>query len=746
MQTENLIKELPIGLIAWYEFHKESKVLYVTDAREEKQNLDRSLVEYLRKRELSVEVMSIQQIDADDEEKYDYIILIDTLEWCKQPEQLLQILHNKLSDNGRLLLGTDNRLGIRYFCGDRDKFTGRSFDSIENYARVNSMRGDQLKGRAYAKGEIVEMLEQAGFMNHKFYSVLPELTAPQVLYAEDYLPKEELEMRIAPQYNCPDIIFLEEERLYTTLIQNGLFHIMANGYFIECALEACFEDVQQVTVSIERGKEDAMCTVICENNVVEKRAVYPEGKKRLEQLVRNNDTLKEHGIAVVEAKLENGKYVMPYEDAELAVIYLRKLLCADKDKFIMEMDRFREQILHSSKIIKDSEEDGTILERAYFDMVPINCFYINGEFVFFDQEFVIENYPADVIVLRMVEFIYHGNSNLETYLPQQFFLNRYGLTKNLGKWNEKINSFLEKLRKEKELHVYHEKKRCNSGTIFTNRQRINYSEAEYQRLFVDIFSQLDGKKLIIFGSGSYAKKFITLYGKKYAIDAIIDNNEAKWGSCLEGISIKSPEIISGMDKETYKVIICIKNYPIVLQQLQDMEVKHIGIYDINRVYTITTKENKKDSDLSDTKRKKYHTGYIAGVFDLFHIGHLNMFKRAKEQCEYLIVGVVSDEGVRNYKKTDPFIPFKERIEMVRSCRYVDEAVEIPVNYGGTRDAYRMYHFDVQFSGNDYENDGNWLAEREFLRKQGADMVFFPYTEQTSSTKIKALINKQLEEK
>ena len=84
--------------------------------------------------------------------------------------------------------------------------------------------------------------------------------------------------------------------------------------------------------------------------------------------------------------------------------------------------------------------------------------------------------------------------------------------------------------------------------------------------------------------------------------------------------------------------------------------------------------------------------------------------------------------------------------MVRSCKYVDEAVEIPFEFSGTRDAYRMYHFDVQFSGNDYENDGNWLAEREFLRKQGADMVFFPYTEQTSSTKIKALINKQLEEK
>ena len=81
--------------------------------------------------------------------------------------------------------------------------------------------------------------------------------------------------------------------------------------------------------------------------------------------------------------------------------------------------------------------------------------------------------------------------------------------------------------------------------------------------------------------------------------------------------------------------------------------------------------------------------------------------------------------------------------MVRSCKYVDEAVEIPFHFGGTRDAYRLYHFDVQFSGSDYENDPNWLAEKEFLQKHGSDMVFFPYTEQTSSTKIKELIDKKL---
>lgn len=152
-------------------------------------------------------------------------------------------------------------------------------------------------------------------------------------------------------------------------------------------------------------------------------------------------------------------------------------------------------------------------------------------------------------------------------------------------------------------------------------------------------------------------------------------------------------------------------------------------------------ENQKREQVLD--RKRYHVGYIAGVFDLFHIGHLNMFRRAKEQCDYLIVGVVTDEGVRKYKEVDPFIPFSERIELVRSCRYVDEAVEIPLNYNGTRDAWRLYQFDCQFSGSDYVDNPDWLAEKEFLEKHGAEMVFFSYTESTSSTRIKSLIEKKL---
>ena len=106
------------------------------------------------------------------------------------------------------------------------------------------------------------------------------------------------------------------------------------------------------------------------------------------------------------------------------------------------------------------------------------------------------------------------------------------------------------------------------------------------------------------------------------------------------------------------------------------------------------------------------------------------------------MGVVTDEGVKNSKRTMPFIPFEERLEIVRSCRYVDEAVEIPADRNSTEEAYRRYQFDVQFSGSDYANDETWLAKREFLRKHGADMFFFPYTESTSSTKIKGQIERK----
>lgn len=127
-------------------------------------------------------------------------------------------------------------------------------------------------------------------------------------------------------------------------------------------------------------------------------------------------------------------------------------------------------------------------------------------------------------------------------------------------------------------------------------------------------------------------------------------------------------------------------------------------------------------------------GYAAGGFDLFHIGHLNILKHAKSQCDYLIAGVVSDEMLRLTKGIDPVIPLAERIEIVRSIGYVDEAVAETVP--DKLQVWQKLQFDVFFKGDDWRGTEKGLRlEREFAAV-GVEVVYFPYTMTTSSTQLR----------
>lgn len=141
--------------------------------------------------------------------------------------------------------------------------------------------------------------------------------------------------------------------------------------------------------------------------------------------------------------------------------------------------------------------------------------------------------------------------------------------------------------------------------------------------------------------------------------------------------------------------------------------------------------------------KKYNKGYVAGVFDLFHVGHLNLLENSKNECNYLMVGILTDELVIHFKKRPPFIPFEERLRIVRSLRAVDEAVGVDFHNIAKMDAWNLYHFDCLFSGNDYVNNPSWVADKKRLNEVGSDIHFFPYTQGTSSTYIKDLIVKSL---
>ena len=131
-------------------------------------------------------------------------------------------------------------------------------------------------------------------------------------------------------------------------------------------------------------------------------------------------------------------------------------------------------------------------------------------------------------------------------------------------------------------------------------------------------------------------------------------------------------------------------------------------------------------------------GYTAGVFDLFHIGHLNLLKNAKGMCDKLIVGVSTDELVL-YKNKKPVIPCDERIEIVRNIKYVDGVVA--QEHMDKLEMCKKLKAEILFVGDDWYNTEKWNNYEEEFKKNGIKIVYFPYTKGTSSTLINnTLIN------
>ncbi len=128
-------------------------------------------------------------------------------------------------------------------------------------------------------------------------------------------------------------------------------------------------------------------------------------------------------------------------------------------------------------------------------------------------------------------------------------------------------------------------------------------------------------------------------------------------------------------------------------------------------------------------------GYLSGTFDLFHVGHLNLIRKAKKQCDYLVVGVHKDG---KWKGKETYIPFEERLDIVRNIRYVDMAVE---SCAEDVDAYHLYQYNKLFVGSDYKGTERFNRYEEYFKDKGVEIVYFPYTQGTSSTQLRKAISK-----
>lgn len=539
IEVWNLLSELRRGLISWYDFKEDSRVLEIgagfgalTGVLCEKclhvTATERSVfrARQLAKRYEYTENLDVYAGDVRDvsfDGKFDYIILAGVLEVIgggtpdiRVYADYVRYLKTLLADGGRLLIAADNRMGLKYFCGAVEPYTNKAFAGINHHMY-------HARGCAFTKKQLEEIAAEAGFLHHKFYYPLPDYKMPQLIYTDACLPEKNLKERLIPYYSRTDTLVANELDLYDDVIANGMFPAMANSFLIECSMEEEMGSTEYAAISTDRGHERSFATVIYKEKQasipdpaagrkVKKMFLYPQGRKQADLLMENIRDLEQHGIPVVSHEQdENGVITQPYIAFPTLSNVLKKVIRTDVTKFEQIMDRIHAYILQSSekaeegknafldRCLSDLDADtkktdekkrqekerlkgmdfGPILKKAYMELIPLNCFYSEKEdvFLYFDQEFVRRDYPAQYVMFRAIHYVYCFTEGAERYYPKQKLIGRYGMSDTWDLYLQEERRFLDEVRNHKRYEQFYKWAAVDGKRIMDNAVRLE-SEAE----------------------------------------------------------------------------------------------------------------------------------------------------------------------------------------------------------------------------------------------------------------------------
>lgn len=363
----------------------------------------------------------------------------DFIEWLKK-------FKKNLKADGKLLMAVENRYGIKYFCGEEEPKSGLPFAGI-------NMR-EEAASYLCSRGQIVDMVQSAGFPAYKFYYPLPGNQFPQLIYSDEKLPDTDVCERLVFYYRNRECLLASEKKLYGDLLANNVFPFFSNSFLIECGEKDDFCSVIYAAVSTDRGRKDSFSTKIYSQGLVKKSALYPEGKESEDHIFCNLKELESRDIKIVPHQKTEDGLAMPFINSPTCSDYLRRLARkGNKEEIITLFERLYQAILKSSEHEPESQNQfplknevdcdfGIILKKAYIDMVPFNCFFINNEMVFFDQEFVRCHYPASYTLFRALKYTYLSIPEIENLIPLESFKNRYGLEKLWGVFSREEDRFV----------------------------------------------------------------------------------------------------------------------------------------------------------------------------------------------------------------------------------------------------------------------------------------------------------------
>ncbi len=508
---------LRTGILSWYQFHPNAHVLEIgagfgaltgllcekcaTVTATERSAYRAEAMATRWQQKTNLDIYAGEWSEMDFLQQFDYIVLNGILEraCCGSKErsayvEYLTKLKELLKPGGILLLSVENRMGIKYFCGAGEPHTQRSFDGINGYPKGTS-------GYSFTHQELADIIETSGFSEHKFYYPLPDYKLPQLIYTDSYLPEQNLKERLIPYYYPKSNMVAVEADLYQDVIENEVFPFFANSFLVECGKQESFSDVVYAALSTDRGKNGGYATTIHKDNLVKKQTLHKDGQESAYKLYQNTEDLKQRGIPVVEQQWEGDELTMPFIPFPTLSNYIKEVMPADITLFERLLDKLYSYIMQSSEqvtggknrlaerlcdaaVTAEEKEKiqvldwGPVLKRAYMELIPLNCFYDKSkdQFLFFDQEFVRENYPAKYILFRAIHYIYCFTPNAEKLLPQKNLIKKYGMEETREYYLQEELHFLHEVRNHQMYEQFYRWTDIDRQQIYNNSDKLRSEE------------------------------------------------------------------------------------------------------------------------------------------------------------------------------------------------------------------------------------------------------------------------------
>lgn len=363
-------------------------------------------------------------------EKFDYITLFGVLEYApeffntKTPAvDLISYCKDLLKNDGKLLIATNNKYALKSYVGDIDECTNNTFDSITGYK--NSKKNYKL-----GKKQIEDILNALNLNHYKFLYPLPDYKLPNIIFSDEYLPSSSKINGYFPYYRDESNIFFSEVDAFDTIIKDDLdmFKFFSNSYFIEISKQEFENDTRFISFNNYRKKKYRLMTKI-KSHVVEKSSTIDESKEHIQNIRKNIEIINKYNIKIID-KYEDGKIISEFINDKLISQKISDNL-ENKEYIIYLLQRLKKEMVKYSHVYNKNEKnvfdkysvevDDKILEKfnyienGFWDMIFKNCFIIEDELSFFDQEWMEKNIPVEFIIYRCIVNIEKLRSKIEEY-------------------------------------------------------------------------------------------------------------------------------------------------------------------------------------------------------------------------------------------------------------------------------------------------------------------------------------------